>query len=111
MGWGCRLLQQNRARPVRLTLSQCHGLAALVHWLLASVSGIYLLERRPGMRRLDDLDGLDAEVVQARRLIDRAQGADDAPPPMLLAQARAAPVQTCAHDGLRGRLSKRCDKP
>ena len=111
MGWGCRLLQQNRARPVRLTLSQCHGLAALVHWLLASVAGIYLLERRPGMRRLDDLDGLDAEVVQARRLIDRAQGADDAPPPMLLAQARAAPVQTCAHDGLQGRLSKRCDKP
>ena len=108
MGWGCRLLQQNRARPVRLTLSQCHGLAALVHWLLASVAGIYLLERRPGMH---GLDGLDAEVVQARRLIDRAQGADDAPPPMLLAQARAAPVQTCAHDGLQGRLSKRCDKP
>ena len=108
MGWGCRLLQQNRARPVRLTLSQCHGLAALVHWLLAAVAGIYLLERRPGMH---GLDGLDAEVVQARRLIDRAQDADDAPPPMLLAQARAAPVQTCAHDGLRGRLSKRCDKP
>lgn len=108
MGRGCRLLQQNRAWPVRLTLSQSHGLVALVHWLLASVAGIYLLVRWPWVHRID---GLDAEVVQARRPIDRAQGADDAPQPMLSTQARAAPVQTRSHDGSQGRLSKRCDTP